>query len=315
MPELIEEVLRHGVYWLDYWLLFNLAGLIVISLCMASGPMQAEEGVSTALARSWRLLLILYAINTVPVLLLDIMELADKSLPASAQVMMPVLTESYFGKIWAIRITITLALASSIFWFRFSIPGRGWVVVASLGLVGLSFTYSATSHAANQGNFTVLQLTHWIHLIAVMAWAGSVLGAFQYTNFLLKSENGVSLYGGGLKALSRVAAIAFIPAIAGGIYAAWWLLAGSLNLLEYPYSRSLATKLLFVMGMLLLAARLRVVYIPQLARVVDSGAEIRRRVHELLHIDRALVAMVLLMASVLTHQIPPVDLLAVTGGE
>src|SRR6056297_1389049 len=172
MPELVEDVLRHGIYWLDYWFLFNLAGLIIVRVWLAPDATSALEGASPAWLRSWLLFLSLYTVNTVLVLLLDIMELTGETLAVATRSLIPVLTDSYFGDTWTVRLAMMLLLAVFTLWSMLSPPGKGRAVVAGQCLLILSFTYSATSHAANQGNFTGLQLAHWLHLLAAMAWAG-----------------------------------------------------------------------------------------------------------------------------------------------
>ena len=309
MHEILEDVLRHGIYWLDYWLLFNLAGLVLIRLWLTTDSPVVAENAFNGWMRSWFVYSLSYSANSMIVLLLDIVELTGEPLSATTGSSLPMLMDSYFGVTWAVRSAIVVGLMALTVWFMYLAPGSG-AAVAGLCLLMLSFTYSATSHAANQGNLTPLQLAHWLHLVAAMVWAGAILGAYQHLELTVKEAAGVTQLGGCLDKLSQLAALAFVPVLAGGLYTAWSLMAGRLDLLSEPYSQRLAVKLLLVAGMLVVAVRLRVNYIPAMKNGELEAPGAIEKVQKVLSVDRALVAMVLLLASGLTHQIPPVDLLA-----
>lgn len=225
------------------------------------------------------------------------------------------LLETHFGTVWIVRASTILVLCGA--WYA---AGREWLsrdvrpLLMMPALVVIAWTHSASGHAADQGDFTLIQCIDSLHIVATSMWGGSLL-AFTLAvrgDFLrCNAPEKVTV----AKRLSRLATIALAGVLATGLYNTYHQLGAPAALFESTYGTLLLIKLALVMAMLGLAAINRYVHLP-LMRAPDYGIEpvsanaLTRscRFSKILTIESILALGVLLCAAMLTQEPPPVSL-------
>lgn len=142
-----------------------------------------------------------------------------------------------------------------------------WSNAASLSVVGLVLTFSASGHASARPWPVLLVGLDVVHLLGVGAWIGALLATFAVGTDVFGSDDvtsGVRI----IDRLSRIFTIAMPIVVVTGAIQAWLLIDDRSNILDTTYGRAFVGKLVLV------------------ALAVALGTGIRRR---LAHGDRASV--------------------------
>lgn len=161
----------------------------------------------------------------------------------------PVVTDTRFGQLSAIRLPLALTLALAMAW-------RGARALQGLLALGLVVLLASTGHAgATPGTVGYAVLgADMAHLVAAGAW----LGALPAFALLLGSRPGGRPGDADLvrvtRRFSRLAILAVTALTVSGLINSWHLLSGPRNLLDTVYGRLLALKLVLFAAMLALAA-------------------------------------------------------------
>jgi copper transport protein len=125
-----------------------------------------------------------------------------------------------------------------------SAPGRRVLALLSVLLLGLALASSGHAATAVQGN--AARSVVFVHAIAATAW----MGALACLPFLLLGGYGETP----LRRFSMAALVIVGLLVATGALLAWWQLRAPADLWRTAYGRILAAKLVFVLGLLGLAA-------------------------------------------------------------
>jgi putative copper export protein len=119
--------------------------------------------------------IIILAASSVVELLVRASEMSGASFRAIPPVLFTVLIRTHYGHVWMVR---TAAIA--VLWTGWLAGRRRPVsrktpafILAVTAL--LSVTMSATGHASDQGDFSILELGDWLHLLASLTWGGVLL--------------------------------------------------------------------------------------------------------------------------------------------
>jgi putative copper resistance protein D len=201
------------------------------------------------------------------------------------------LFDTQFGSVWIWRLLLALSLAIALtvehpFAFRFRLP-LAFLTLASLGFVG---------HAAMAPGFAgaFQRFNHAAHLLAAGAWSGGIacLGIA-----LRQSAARVEV----LRRFSHLGYGAVGLVLASGIVNSCFLIAGPADLVSTPYGWTLCLKVLFVTGMLALAAVHRFVLLPR----VVAGRSADRLLMRSLSAELGLAVCAIAAASVLGTLPPP----------
>lgn len=210
-------------------------------------PQPAAAALERRLRRlTWAALTVAVLSGTVWLLLLaaDILgtSLADAAMGGG---LWPVVTDTRFGQVSALRLALALTLALLVPWRRTG-PARGLLAVGLVALPALIGHAGAKPGPAGYGTVAA----DMIHLIAAGAWLGALPAFALLLASEAKSEDAAKLtrrYG--RMALCAVAALAL-----SGLVNGWSLLSAPRDLVDTDYGRLLSLKLALFAAMLAFAA-------------------------------------------------------------
>lgn len=290
----------------DITALYLAAGIMAV-LLWASPPGIAAGG--DDLRRMWRIAgvcALVLAADTVVILLQRSQVLSGGPYGRLWPLLPQVLGQTHFGHEWLIRIGAVGALAAG--WWRLRPAPRPAGAAWMLGLlVLLAFTRSATGHSADQGDWTTPEVADWLHILAGMLWAGSVVaGALLWLRRPLAGRG--AAFAGFAGALSRLATAGLAGVVMTGIYSAWLKLAGASDLWTTAYGRHLTWKIALVGVIAALGTANRFLYLRRLTPAPGAGgtpAVPMRRFLVNLYIEAAVAVAVFIAAAVLINTQPP----------
>ena len=152
---------------------------------------------------------------------------------------------------------------------HFARKARKWSLASGVTVVAVSvlaLTKAASSHAADDGDFTLLGFSEFFHLVATAVWAGAILvSGILIVPFLARLANPEILRNFGSR-LSRTVTWAVTVLALSGIYTSDRELNGSLSALwTSAWGRMLLLKVAFVSAALCLGAVSRFQYIRRAA--------------------------------------------------
>lgn len=231
------------------------------------------------------------------------------------------LAHSHYGVAWLIgAVGITLALIASRGSHHTSTSAAKRRQLFRLSVPGLALyaaSKAAVSHAADAGDFSVTQVVHWIHLVATLGWAGSVMvAAFILPTLALGTRADGGRHLAFCERLSRTSAIALILVLFSGLYNFAWMSANlSAPLAGTRYGAWLGAKLALVCVAALLDTLSRTIWLPRLRAIQrtpcgDNALSQRylataNHLYRAVFVESALLAAALVAAAALAH-IPPV---------
>jgi copper resistance protein D len=200
-----------------------------------------------------------------------------------------VLTDTEFGRIWAVRLALALAVLMLAI-----LPGRNRLVfgLTSATLVG---TLGLTGHAAMETNGPGLfhRLNHIVHLLSVGVWFG---GLWPLGRALHRATPLATL---AVRRFSAVGIVIVASIVGSGTVNSWFLIGSWRGLWQSDYGRVLMVKLLLVGGMIGLAAINRLMLV---MRIEDRAILARLARH--ISLEQALGLAVIAAASIL-GTLPP----------
>jgi putative copper resistance protein D len=211
-----------------------------------------------------------------------------------------VLWQTHFGRVWIVHLALLPLLAAAML----PPPGLSKAALVCIALA-LAVTYSAASHAADQGDLTFSELNDWAHVVSASLWAGGILATLLFAFPALKGRR--ELLAATLLRLSRVSAVALAGVTLTGVNNAWLRLHDFEELLATDYGRDLATKVALAGLMAMVGAYGRFFTIPGLRRASDelAAAIHLRRMRIALAFDAVLVTLVLIAVGQLIQGMPP----------
>ncbi|MGH8751072.1 MAG: copper resistance D family protein [Burkholderiales bacterium] len=203
--------------------------------------------------------------SSIGILLWRALDMSGQPFSELASVLPVVLQETHFGKTWWLR-----PLALALLWFGWW-NGRGLnsraLAVSMWGACALiALSRSLSGHAADGGDFTLPELSDWVHLLAGSVWAGGLL-VFTLAAFQALAESA----GAGrrfmveiVRRFSSLASIALAAVLVTGICNTWIELGALAAFWETAYGRILLVKLLLVLMLVVMGASNRYRSIPLL---------------------------------------------------
>jgi copper resistance protein D len=165
-----------------------------------------------------------------------------------------ILSSTHQGILWKLNMGAILAFLVAIAWMRRR-KHYSTYLAASICLCIVAFVKAASSHAADDGDFTRLEWLQWLHILATAIWAGGILvtGLMTLPALARTATNEIIwLY---LQRVSKVATYAVILVLASGLYTADRELAGPLlSLWTSTWGKILTAKVIVVIFALTLGA-------------------------------------------------------------
>lgn len=287
----------------DFLALFGLSGLTVARVWLIPHSAFAKPDFCLRWRRLLGGCLLALALTGAAILLIRTAEMSGNSFAGSFSSLPAVLRHTHFGIVWSLHLAVLVVLVA--LWAvpanRF--PGTAWPPVLILGVLVLAFSYSASSHAAGQGDFTLAELNDWLHLIATSTWGGGVLAAVFLVLPVWREQH--SLISQVLLRLSNVSAVAMAVVLVTGLYSTVLRLHRLSELGIGDYGRALSAKLVLVGFLILVGALSRFFIIPCIVRYPASSGRFIRQLGYALVVNVVLVVLVLLASAVLVQGMPP----------
>lgn len=168
-----------------------------------------------------------------------------------------VLSSTHQGKLWYISsVALVALLVAALFAAQPTRPVAAWPFLVSLFLIAC--TKAASGHAANEGDFTLAELSMLLHILGVSVWAGAVLASgLLVLPSLGQSADPAAFWTYG-RLLSRTVTWALLALLLSGVYTSDRELDGKLSgLWRSGWGRILMTKVAFVLLAVVLGASSR----------------------------------------------------------
>jgi len=268
---------------LDLLFIVACIGLLATGVWVIPHTMRGAEMLRDGL---WHLLgLILTGLTLMSVigLLLRTAEMSDLPWENAFSVIPLVLSETHFGMTWLVRMVAVGVLwfgwwrikktkngAVSLFVEEESKPSS-FLYAMLLAMACVVWSVSASSHAADWGDFTLPEWIGWLHILAGSVWLGCILVFALVIRRRLCTSSGqaYALFATCADGISRLAGIALVLVLATGIYNVWRQLDSFSDLWVSGYGRIILFKLALVALMAALGASNRYFNLPSLRR--ESG--------------------------------------------
>jgi len=158
-----------------------------------------------------------------------------------------VLSATHYGMTWLVRMTAIIVLWFG--WWRMRKQGSrllNWVMM--LAAASVVWSVSASSHAADWGDFIWPEWVSWLHIMAGSIWVGGILVfvLMFYGRLRNQTECSSALFASCAAGLSRLAGIALVLVLATGVYNVWRQIDHFSDLWFSGYGRIILFKLALV---------------------------------------------------------------------
>jgi putative copper export protein len=259
--------------------------------------------------------LVLLTLTTLTVLLVRTAEMSQQSLLDAFAMAPTVVQKTHYGAVWLVRV-----LALGILWLAWALGGAASryrcstpITLAMLACASvIAWSYSATGHAADRGDFTLQQWIDLLHVMAGALWAGTILATAPIMRKLQPwtAAPNRRYACAALTRLSRLATWVLLAVLASGGANAVQRLGAIGDLWTTNYGLLLVGKVCLVLAMIGLGALNRFYGLRRI--LAATGGDPPSDVLPLLQTFRArlrleagLALAVLLCVSVLIHTMPP----------
>jgi putative copper resistance protein D len=180
---------------------------------------------------------------------------------SSFTVLLPLISNTHFGKVWLLRMGLLIAVAALVFcagnttkksfsgYFLASGFFLSASLLASIGLAG-------HAAAAEGASFALQVSVHALHLLATGLWLGGLVPLAVLLRECRRSADtdAVAIAQAATRRFSSIAVISVALLIFTGSYNAWNLVGGVPQLFGTPYGKLLLIKIAFLLPLLMIAA-------------------------------------------------------------
>jgi putative copper resistance protein D len=304
------DTLHIAIRLADFAALFCGVGLLLARLALLPAEAFADAGIARRWHRVLSLALMLMTLTAPALAVVRVMEMGGTGAGEAVGLLPAVLRQTHFGKAWLAHCAGLLALW--LCWIALARSPRRWPARLMLALLyALMLSYSATSHAADAGDFTAPEWIDSLHLAAAASWGGGVFAAvlFLFPALARDAARRRRLLDACLRRLSALSATALAVVVASGVVNTRLRLGGLAPLLDSSYGHVLLGKILLVAAMAALGGINRFFLIPRVSRwakrAQPGGADVLRWLLLSLRIDAVLVLLILAAAAMLIGGMPP----------
>ena len=312
-PPLLQSPVEPFIRWLVLLSGLALVGVLAFRL-LVSTPVLAEiesEGVvefRSALSRNtmmlaWTAVAVFLSMSALRLVIQASVVYDTSPLDALAGPVWSLVSETEWGRLWALRMGFAIATGAVLFAMRGRVRNTPLTLLAIALGAGALLTISKSSHAAALLEIgSISLLNDFIHMMAVAVWVGGLfslaLDVPTAIRVLSASERRYAL-SALIPRFSVVAGLSVAVLALTGIYSAWTQVTVP-EALDTPYGRTLITKIALV-GALLLIAALNLVWVrPRLSGDGRAAYWLRR----LVVAEVIVAALVLLSVGFLTSLEP-----------
>ncbi|HUI46405.1 MAG TPA: CopD family protein [Nitrospirota bacterium] len=193
-------------------------------------------------------------------------QMSGRPVEAALPLIPAVIQKTHFGWIWIIRIAglILAALLTMAGARHRDSPALLYILLGLTTLI--AWTESASGHASDKGDFTVSELTDWLHLLGATVWGGGlfVLSLIILPHLKKHGTEALPAIAGLVSGFSRIAGWAAGMIALTSLHHAW-VYVGSLEALEEtPYGNLVMAKIVLFLLLVILAAFNRYLFMPLL---------------------------------------------------
>lgn len=293
--------LRIVLTFLGYLSLFAFCGVVLAKIWLVPAHAFQQTGVFLRWRQMLNECLAVLAFAGAAILLAYTAEIDDATPPGMLLDIPKIITRTHFGLIWAVHLATLLVIWIGCTVMTSRLASRRWSALMVAGLLALAFTYSASSHASDSGDFTLAELADWVHVAATAAWGGSILISAALIFPLLRDQHSIISVAAGR--LSTLAGSALPFALVTGIYNSSVQLRSVGSLLHTTYGRLLTAKLAVVVTLVLIGALNRFVIASRIRRYPLGNPAVLDRplrlLSQALAVDAVLVLLAITMAAIL----------------
>ncbi len=244
--------------------------------------------------------LITLLITTAVVLLMRSATMADVSLLEAFPFVEKVVEKSHFGSLWAGR-AIALVIMNTLWLFIRKKTAPHSCVLLIAASAAIAFYISATSHAGDEGLFTLDNITNSIHIIGGCLWGGAVIAYLVIISTLRQQSNAMhEVICHSADRLSSLATVALALVISTGLLNTWHRLETVAELWQTDYGITLMIKFGFVAMMMVIGASNRFIIIPAMTGKPAASGHFQR----VLSLDALLFITIICIAAALGIQGP-----------
>ncbi|MBL1259263.1 MAG: CopD family protein [Thiotrichaceae bacterium] len=238
--------------------------------------------------------------TTAAVLLMRTATMADVPLFEAFPFMEKVVEKSHFGSLWTGRAIALAIMVTTWLFIRKKTPSLGCILLIAAS-AAIAFYISAASHAGDEGQFTLDNLTNSLHIIGGCLWGGAVIAYLVIITRLRQQGDALHhIIYSSAERLSSLATVALALVISTGLLNAWHRLETIAELWQTDYGITLIIKLGFVAMMMAIGASNRFIIIPAMSgKPATSG-----RFQRVLTLDALLFITIICMAAALGIQGP-----------
>lgn len=255
--------------WLELIALAFCIGTLVCRLLVLQASIETESPQGNLLSIMWRLFGIGIAVmiaGAVGNILIRAIEISGQPFSEVFPVLPTVVFRTHLGHAWLIRITALMFLSVIFMVGRRFRDSHEFLFFMLCVTLFISMTESASGHASDKGDFSIPELTDWLHLLAASIWGGSllILSVAVFPELAKQGEQVAPLNASFAMRFSRIAGIAVGVIAITALYNAW-VYVGSLGaFLKTPYGWTAIAKTFLFSIIVYLGAFNRYVSVPLL---------------------------------------------------
>jgi putative copper resistance protein D len=260
------DILIHSMpLWIELISIAAFTGILVFFLSIIS---DAENPDPRLQNRLWLLFFVSVAMAmtvSVIILLLRVGEMSGESVISSFTMVPSVLFKTHSGHVWLIRV-VCLILMLVVGKIRKIRDTRLVLTVLICLSIIIAFTESASGHAADKGDFSIVEIMDWLHLLGALVWGGGLLAlaVVILPHMVKQDDHAAKSIADAAAKFSRIAGIAVGIVALTALYQAW-VNSGSIEaLLKSSYGRTVIAKTFLFFLLLGLGAFNRYVSVPRL---------------------------------------------------
>lgn len=255
MIEFLQEHAAHLTYWLSIVCLCGFTGSLFADFVIKSSEFRSHVDFDRQLKISRLLLGSAFIVSCGPVLIFTGKEMTGGTFADTARAIPLLLFETHYGTMWLLRVGVAALLCLLVAHPRISRAAFGVRTLIVVLFVLLSFTFSATSHSAISDRFSFDALVHLVHVMAILNWAGAIM-VFAH----ISSQSSTRLLMVAIRSYSTFLIWIAVAAVLSGSVLAMEMLNQFADLWLSTYGWMLAAKLVFVVGILGVAAIARILH-------------------------------------------------------
>jgi putative copper resistance protein D len=283
-----------------------------IWVLQTAGYVSDKQNELRLLYDAWKLIGITAAMLVLSGVILIITRTAEMSgLPLSSGLshIPKVIFKTHYGHVWLIRMTAAVLLFA--FWLvgRRDIYARRYSICMLIIGAVIAATRSASGHGADAGDFSLPEISDWLHLMAASIWGGGLitLSIIIFPIVLRQTDGRSALIAETAARFTRLAVITLFIILVTAAYNVWFEVGSIEALYETPYGKIVLSKIALLLVLVIVGASNRYLSIPNI--IGSSGTPEKKNGAILqfvykVRVEAVLIAALLVCTALLLHQKP-----------